>query len=120
MSARLLALVVLCCACGSTTADSTPADDQRTEFIAPEERCDVDADCVITDFPGCCACCGCSNPYAIRGDALETQRAECASVDCERAQEDLGCAVEECVGCPSDDRDFAALCRGGRCVRDPS
>jgi hypothetical protein len=120
MTLVLAVFAFLASACGGPSA-SEPAsnDDPETEFIAPEERCDVDADCVVTDFPGCCACCSCSVPYAIRADALASQRAECADTDCAPIQEEAGCAVEECVGCPLEEGPFAAVCRRGRCVREP-
>ncbi len=117
----LLFALLLAFGCGGSSASeaSPNDDDSENHFIAPEEACDDDADCVVTDFPGCCACCSCAVPYAIRGDALEQQRAECASVDCAPIQEEAGCAVEECAGCPLVEGDFAAVCRAGRCLREP-
>jgi hypothetical protein len=110
-------------ACGGEASSSPPAGDPGSaspaEFIAPEEACDTDADCVMTDFPGCCACCGCAYPYAIRGDALAAERDRCAEVDCAAAQEEAGCAAEECVGCPLTEERFEAVCRAGRCTPEP-
>jgi hypothetical protein len=102
---------------GSSSTEPSASDDPATDFIAPEEACSVDADCVITDFPGCCECCTCSVPYAIRGDALAQERARCAMMDCAPIEEEQECAIVECERCPLERRSFEAACRRGRCVR---
>jgi hypothetical protein len=86
----------------------------RAAYVAPEERCTTAAECVVTDFPGCCECCDCAQPYAIRRDHLQRQRERCSAMDCAPRQEELGCAAEECVPCSSPD-ERTAVCHAGRC-----
>ena len=111
-ASRLLLLLV---ACGASTPDS------QVDFVAPEEACERDDECVITDLPiGCCDCCSCSVPYAIRRDALEANREECAAMDCTARHEELECAIVECARCPLTDEVFHAVCESGRCARRSS
>jgi hypothetical protein len=99
----------------SGSASSDPAD-----FIAPEEACDGDDDCVITDFSGCCDCCGCAYPYAIRADALAAGRARCETFDCTEEWAEQECAIVQCEGCPVTDERFRAVCSSGRCTPEPA
>jgi hypothetical protein len=92
---------------GPTNEGPRDVDDD----VAPSEACRSDDDCTVTDFTGCCACCGCSTPYAIRRDELARQQDLCAIVDCDFS----GCD-EECAACPIEPLGTAA-CEDGRCVR---
>lgn len=110
------AWLVFLVACGSSTPTS---EEPATDFVADSERCESDAECVISDFPGCCDCCSCSSPYAIRADALEEQQRACESEDCSQEHEEQECAIVECQGCPTTHETFDAVCEEGRCVRQP-
>ena len=111
----VLALFVVAASCAPSPRDPTgsdalgaaPASDPGAP--GPSEACTLDADCVMTDFAGCCACCSCVIPYAMRGDVLAQGQARCAEVECSFA----GCD-EECMACPLAPLG-RARCEDGRC-----
>ena len=81
--------------------------------VAPSEACQSDDQCTVTDFAGCCDCCGCTVPYAIRSDALAAEQEPCTVIDC-----DFSRCAEECPSCPRAPLG-TAICESGRCVRHP-
>lgn len=73
--------------------------------------CATDADCVMTNFTDCCACCECTKPpYAIAHAKLHEREARCADTDCPLA----GCNTKKCPPCtPTSAK---AVCEDGQCV----
>ncbi|MEM9692003.1 MAG: hypothetical protein AAGA56_05640 [Myxococcota bacterium] len=118
----LIALLVFHIACvgAPPTSLSTSAPSEKEQpraagapdLVMVEERCTEDSDCVVTDFPGCCACCNCSTPYAMNAQSLQKQKDNCALVEC------VEVCDEECLGCPFEPLG-RAQCDAGRCTRRP-
>lgn len=90
MSLALLAVVVL--------AQASP-------------RCDVDDDCVVTTFEGCCGSCCQPEPYALHRAELQQRRARCPTMNCALPD----CAAVRCRQGESPAL-FRAECRAGACV----
>ena len=75
----------------------------------PAAACRSDADCVISDFQGCCPGCCSRPPEAVSKVELERQQRRCALVDCAlRGDCNVPCALPEKVP-------LVAVCAGGRC-----
>lgn len=78
------------------------------------EPCRVDADCVATNFAGCCACpqCRVAEPHARNRDNLAKEVEDCAVVECSLAVCNLGGM------CPpgEDANHFRAVCQKTDCV----
>lgn len=80
------------------------------------DKCATDADCVVTNFPGCCACPQCSKaePRALTNAALAAEQKKCTVVRCNMA-------ICNTAGmCPpgEDASHFVARCRAGECDMD--
>lgn len=105
MKVALLFAIVLLAACGRSS-DGAPA-------VANAERttCSADADCVITTFAGCCACCD-GAPHALPLHIAERERNRCAAVECRACSEGVQCAEHEPEGA------FVARCKEGTCVSE--
>ena len=117
----LVALVVA--ACGPATTQPTgpgagnltpaPADMHQT-FTAPGDACTADADCVVTNFPGCCACPQCSvgRPTARSRSALATAEQVCTVAECDGHACDVGGMCP-----PGESADhFVPHCTAGTCT----
>jgi hypothetical protein len=75
------------------------------------EECTTDADCVITNFTDCCACCECAKPpYAVSHKKLHTLEAKCAATDCSME----GCNTKRCPPCTTPT--IKPACDDGTCV----
>lgn len=61
------------------------AADQAPDVPSPGDHCDRDADCVATNFPGCCACpqCSVASPVARSVSALRAAEAACRVAACD-------------------------------------
>lgn len=76
-----------------------------------ELECTTDADCVITNFSDCCACCECAKPpYAVSHKTLHTLEARCATADCSME----GCNTRRCPPCTTPT--ITPACEDGACV----
>jgi hypothetical protein len=96
----LLALLVACSK--SETPVTTPP--------AARASCSADADCEVTNFGGCCACCE-SSAHAVPAIALSQERARCAIKDCEvKCSPNTECAKIEPAAA------FTARCKDGTCT----
>jgi hypothetical protein len=74
-------------------------------------ECQTDADCVMTNFTDCCACCECTKPlYATAHKKLHEQEARCADTDCALD----GCNTKRCPPCTPPTT--KAVCEEGSCV----
>jgi hypothetical protein len=96
-----LALVV---ACGSTPPGRTPSGG----YIS----CSSDAECVVTTFSGCCACCP-GEPRAVPSAKLEAQQNRCAAAGCPACSDRLECPKASPVA------SFVAKCNDGTCAAVP-
>jgi hypothetical protein len=112
-----LALVVLA-ACGAHPAPA-PATAPAPVTPAPIEpaigdTCTADADCVVTNFPGCCACpqCNVAQPRARSKSELAREQQTCTVVECDMHACDIGGM------CPpgEDAAHFTAHCTNQVCV----
>jgi hypothetical protein len=75
----------------------------------PASGCRSDAECVISDFQGCCPACCPDEPRAWLKSELEREERRCSLVDCARAGPcTIPCARPE-------KRHLVAVCVGGRC-----
>ena len=117
----VLALVSGCAkppAGGAPTAIA-PAGDGATCAASPDvtsagDACAGDADCVVTNFPGCCACpqCAIADPVARSRTAAAQAEAACAVASCDASV----CGVAGM--CPPGEpaADFTPRCCAGACV----
>ena len=79
--------------------------------VDDEVECATDADCVITNFTDCCACCECAKPpYAVSHKKLHTLQAKCATSDCSME----GCNTKRCPPCTTPT--IKPACDEGTCV----
>ncbi|MBX3160222.1 MAG: hypothetical protein KF773_29940 [Deltaproteobacteria bacterium] len=85
-----------------------------TEAAAPGDACTRDADCVVTNFAGCCACPQCSVGAPTARSLAELARAQdqCKVMRCNTTVCDLAGA---CPPGEAADR-FAPVCRAGTCA----
>jgi hypothetical protein len=94
---------------------STPETVGRTEPAALDPvRCTSDADCVVSNFAGCCACPQCAQgaPRALNAAALRQEQEGCPR-DCNNAGM---CGLAGMCPPGEDAAHFAAPCRAGSCV----
>src|SRR5512143_2010285 len=128
MRALLLSLALL--ACSQPARESTPQTPPPSTPVAPAPepapaapataiptQCTSDADCVATNFAGCCACPQCSQaePQAVLRAALEHQQAECARTPCHN---EAMCGIAGMCPPGADAAHFVARCRDGACALD--
>jgi len=91
---------------GACSKSESPA----TTPSGARASCSADADCEVTNFAGCCACCE-STAHAVPAIALSQQRAHCAIKDCEIAcSSNIQCAKIERAAA------FVAHCKDGTCA----
>ncbi len=102
-SIRWALLAVCLAACGGATANSAPP--APSPDLGEASPCTQDAECVATNFGGCCGCP--RDPYAITTAALKKHENQCAVVDCTMAT--------SCEGF-EEAKLFRAVCRGGKCA----
>jgi hypothetical protein len=78
----------------------------------PRAVCQLDSDCVVSDFKGCCVqeCCP-TGPKAWVKAQLQQAQASCARKRCELAP---ACEATPCA--PRGATDLVAVCEGGQCV----
>lgn len=77
--------------------------------------CRADADCVMSDFQGCCGRCCPEPPRAWLRSELQQQERRCAVIDCARPPCGVPCAE------PEEVRPMVAVCEAGQCVaRSPT
>jgi hypothetical protein len=78
-------------------------------------HCASDDECVVSNFPGCCACPQCSQgePRAWNRTGLEQLQANCAHQECDN--ENM-CAIGGMCPPGEDAAHFSALCRNGTCT----
>jgi hypothetical protein len=76
--------------------------------------CVTDADCVVTNFPGCCACPQCSKgpPRALTAPALAEEQDSCQTVKCDLNR----CALAGMCPPGEDASKFVGRCRASECV----
>ncbi len=80
------------------------------------DPCDADDDCLVTNFPGCCACPQCSigPPTARSREGQRRAEAVCAVASC-----DAGHCAAAGMCPPGESADhFVARCRDRRCVAE--
>lgn len=102
-----IAAVVLLLAASCGKKEGPPA-----VAVANPERttCSMDADCAITTFAGCCACCP-GEPRALPKEKVEAEQGKCAATSCLRCPENADCAATQ------PESAFVARCERGTCVR---
>jgi hypothetical protein len=98
------------------------------------DRCESDADCLITTFNGCCACPQCSIGEPAARSRIEQKRAEevCGIATCDMKICDVAgmclpgeaagkflakCSNEQCIGIRKSDFDFDAVECTGSCMQ---
>jgi hypothetical protein len=98
----LAVVVVAVVACsGSESATKTPSGARAS--------CAADADCEVTNFAGCCACCE-STAHAVPVLALSQQRSHCGVKECAACSTNIACAsIERAEG-------YVARCKDGTCA----
>src|SRR5215471_6045301 len=94
-----IALVV---ACGSSPPPGRTPSGGYTS-------CTADADCVVTTWNGCCACCP-SEPRALPSAKLDEQQKRCAAASCAACSDRLDCPKSAPVS------SFVAKCKDGTCA----
>lgn len=94
------------------TPDPTPTPAPTAE-LAGTDACTTDADCVVTNFAGCCACPGCDQgaPTARSTTELAAAQKQCQVVRCNMAR----CKAMLCKPGESASA-FAAACQNNVCV----
>jgi hypothetical protein len=98
----VLGLVAACA--GNPPAGRTPSGG----YVS----CTSDADCEVTTFGGCCACCP-DAPRALPKNKLAQQKERCAGADCAPCSDRLTCPhVDEGSA-------FVAACKDGTCAALP-
>ncbi|MBL8624490.1 MAG: hypothetical protein JNK64_24495 [Myxococcales bacterium] len=78
------------------------------------DACTADADCVVTNFPGCCACpqCSTADPVARSRTAAAQAEAACAAASCDASI----CAIAGMCRPGETAAHFTPRCCGGACV----
>ena len=94
------ALVLAAVACGSHPAPAPAPAPQPIDAAVPTatdiatggDACTADADCIVTNFAGCCACpqCAIGQPVARSRDAEQKAEQVCTVVECDRRACDIG------------------------------
>jgi hypothetical protein len=106
-------------ACGPAAAPPPPVapppaspDPAPAEVaLTGEDACTSDADCLVSDWPGCCGCAQCRGEPTARSRAgLEKAKDRCKVVRCRQTCDPAGCPPTE----PIDQ--FTAVCRAGTCA----
>ncbi len=97
---------------GPTRGEPDPSDPPDPPDVPDGDgECKTDADCVMTNFTDCCACCECTKPpYAILHTKLHALEARCADTDCALD----GCNTKRCPPCTPPAA--KAVCDEGQCV----
>jgi hypothetical protein len=72
--------------------------------------CGSDADCVVTNWNGCCGCCP-SEPRAVPATKLEEQKTRCGT--CAPCSDRLDCPKVQPIS------SFVAACKDGTCAAVP-
>lgn len=98
-----------------STATAVPSNGlSQPPADATATTCATDADCVVTNFAGCCACPQCSKaaPRALTRAALAAEEAKCQVVRCNTAMCDTAGM------CPpgEDAAKFVGRCRANACA----
>ncbi|MBK7076713.1 MAG: hypothetical protein IPH44_30915 [Myxococcales bacterium] len=93
-------------------ADACPAAPGDT--MSAGDACTADADCLVTNFPGCCACpqCSTADPVARSRTAAAQAEAACAAASCDASICDVAGM------CPPGEpaAHFTPRCCAGVCV----
>lgn len=105
---HLLVLLALGAACGPR--EPPPANIPGKTATGAFASCRDDADCTLTDFPGCCACCK-SAPYATPIRELEKRREACERKKCDDCP-----ARVTCPTIPDRPASIVARCVDRTCV----
>jgi hypothetical protein len=96
--------------------DASPSAMAVPAPTSADDTCAHDDDCLVTNFPGCCACPQCSKgqPQPRSRGAEKIAEAACAAASCDMHMCDLGgmCPPGEDAG------HFVARCRAGTCAMD--
>src|SRR5262245_2937835 len=92
-------------ACGSSPRPGRPPSGGYT-------TCTSDAECVVTTWSGCCACCP-GEPRALPSAKLEDQQKRCAAAACAACSDRLDCPKSPPVSA------FVARCNEGTCAAVP-
>ena len=101
-----LTLLLLGISVGATKPVSAPPSDRAAQ-------CASNADCVITEFSGCCGGC-CPSARAMAKADLQRAQQRCSVIDCEAPM----CAAVVCEKGPSA-ASLRAACVENRCVAQP-
>jgi hypothetical protein len=96
----------------SPSGGSTRVTSGAPERSLSERLCERDRDCVLTTFPGCCACCECGPPRAVSKGSVGESRASCEGIACQPCDPDVTCAP--CVD--PEEGGLRARCIRGDCV----
>jgi hypothetical protein len=79
--------------------------------VESDRACSRDEECILSTFPGCCSCCQCSPPHALRADAEQRLHDSCSQIKCEAKN----CLNATCVPCGSLAATVRAVCIEGLC-----
>jgi hypothetical protein len=79
--------------------------------VESDRACSRDDECILSTFPGCCSCCQCSPPHALRADAEQRLHDSCSQIKCEAKS----CLTATCVPCGSLAATVRAVCAEGLC-----
>lgn len=93
------------------SGDACPAS---PDVMSAGDACAADADCVVTNFPGCCACpqCSTADPVARSRTAAAQAEAVCAVTTCDASI----CAIAGMCRPGEPAAHFTPRCCGGACV----
>ncbi|MFH1434682.1 MAG: hypothetical protein ABIJ56_03095 [Pseudomonadota bacterium] len=98
---------------GNPGTSEEPAAQQQPSDPAVPPECVSDGDCALSDLPGCCDCCGCTEkPYAAPIKQIENWKAKCAAKKCDKKH----CVAVDCPPCLHDFPADGAACTDGKCV----
>lgn len=94
-------------------ATQMPNGSSRPPAGPPTTTCATDADCIVTNFPGCCACPQCAKgpPRALTTSELAAEQANCITVTCEPN----ACARAGICPPGEDASRFVGRCRATAC-----
>jgi hypothetical protein len=100
--AASLAALALAVACASSGPPARTPSGARAS-------CSAAADCVVTNFGGCCACCK-DAVHAVPASDFAHRQHQCSVVDCSACADGIVCPkVEDAAG-------FVAKCQDGTCA----
>ncbi|MFO1518792.1 MAG: hypothetical protein U1F57_03875 [bacterium] len=93
---------------------SSPATSKPAPWAVEESSCRQDADCEVTNFPGCCACPQCwkGPPRAVNRDWLKLQQNICAVASCDGSH----CNIAGMCPPGEDASHFTARCKAAECA----